>query len=79
VAAGEGPDLGRELSLRHRRALESSARRLDRALAALEGGAPLDQVAQELAAATDALDEVSGRTTPEDLLDRIFARFCLGK
>lgn len=78
-AAGEGPDLGRELSLRHRRALESSARHLDRALEALEGGAPLDQVAQELAQATDALDEVSGRTTPEDLLDRIFARFCLGK
>ena len=50
--------------------------------AAAEGlalGAPLDLVAQELRGATDALDGISGRTTPEDLLSRIFARFCLGK
>jgi tRNA U34 5-carboxymethylaminomethyl modifying GTPase MnmE/TrmE len=36
-------------------------------------------VAEGLRAACDALDGIQGRTTPEDLLDRIFARFCLGK
>jgi len=76
---GGAEGLGRELSVRHRHALEVSAAELDRALAELASGAPLDLVAQGLAAATGALDEVSGRTTPEDLLDRIFARFCLGK
>ena len=25
------------------------------------------------------LDEVHGNSTPDDLLDRIFSRFCLGK
>jgi tRNA modification GTPase len=39
----------------------------------------LDLAAEALRAATDALDDIAGRTTPEDLLDRIFARFCLGK
>jgi tRNA modification GTPase len=71
--------LGRELSVRHRHALEASARELRASLGALRAGAPLDLVAESLRVATDALDDVSGRTTPEDLLDRIFARFCLGK
>jgi tRNA modification GTPase len=35
--------------------------------------------AVELQDALAALDEVDGRSTPEDVLDRIFARFCLGK
>ncbi|MEZ6017064.1 MAG: GTPase [Planctomycetota bacterium] len=48
----------------------------DRALA---DGLPLDLIAQHLRDGTDELDEITGRTTPEDLLDRIFARFCLGK
>jgi len=30
-------------------------------------------------AATDALDDITGETTPEAVLDRLFARFCLGK
>jgi tRNA modification GTPase len=76
--AGE-PRLGRELSLRHRHALESSRRELAAALELLASGAPLDLAAEALRAATDALDDIAGRTTPEDLLDRIFARFCLGK
>jgi tRNA modification GTPase len=40
---------------------------------------PLELLAEELRAATAHLDEITGRTTPEDLLDQIFARFCLGK
>ena len=77
--AGPGGGLGRELSLRHRHALLVSSAHLEQALAELAAGAPLDLVAQGLRGATDALDEISGRTTPEDVLDRIFARFCLGK
>ncbi|MEL6716598.1 MAG: tRNA uridine-5-carboxymethylaminomethyl(34) synthesis GTPase MnmE, partial [Planctomycetota bacterium] len=52
---------------------------LDRAAEALSAGVPLDLVAEELRDATEALDGITGRTTPEDLLTRIFARFCLGK
>ncbi|MCZ6597151.1 MAG: 50S ribosome-binding GTPase [Planctomycetota bacterium] len=78
--AGAAPlGLVRELSARHRRALGKSHAELARAIAMLSCEAPLDLAADSLRAATDALDDIRGRTTPEDLLDRIFARFCLGK
>jgi tRNA modification GTPase len=77
--AGAGSGLGRELSARHLRALEEAGRRVREALAGLEAGQPLDLFAEGLRGATEALDSITGRTTPEDVLDRIFARFCLGK
>ncbi len=76
---GESPTLERELTQRHQRGLEIAARELGRALELSRSGAPLDLVAEHLRAATLGLDEIRGTTTPEDLLDRIFARFCLGK
>ena len=42
-------------------------------------GLPLDLVAETMRSATGELDGITGATTPEDLLDRIFAGFCLGK
>ncbi len=78
-AAAPRADLGRELSARHRSALDRAREEVDRARAGLRSGAPLDQVAEILRGATDALDAIGGRTTPEDLLDRIFASFCIGK
>jgi tRNA U34 5-carboxymethylaminomethyl modifying GTPase MnmE/TrmE len=36
-------------------------------------------VAAHLRRAIDALDEVTGRSMGADLLDRIFARHCIGK
>jgi len=74
-----GSSLGRDLFLRHRGALEEARRSLLQARAELGQGASLDLVAETLRGATLALDVIGGRTTPEDLLDRIFARFCLGK
>ncbi len=72
------------LGARHLQSLEEARSGVDQARRGLRGaeeggGAPLDQVAEDLRCATDALDGVVGRTTPEDLLDRIFAQFCLGK
>ena len=70
---------GFQVSARHREALSAAHEALTTVLAELAQGAPLDLVAEGLRAATVALDGITGRTTPEDLLDRIFARFCLGK
>ncbi len=67
------------LGPRHLAALEAASLRASAALEALQGGIPLDLVAEDLKHATDCLDEIAGRTVPEDLLDRIFAQFCLGK
>ena len=40
---------------------------------------PLDFVSIDLRAALDALGEITGETATADLLDRIFAEFCIGK
>jgi len=42
-------------------------------------GAPLELVASDIAAAADALGAITGIVTSEDVLDRVFAEFCIGK
>lgn len=76
---GAGGSARAGLAARHVEALRTAEQSSRAAAEGLSLGAPLDLVAQELREATDALDGISGRTTPEDLLTRIFARFCLGK
>jgi len=65
--------------LRHRQALERAAAALDRAAAALDGRLPLELGAADLHAARRALGEIVGEYATEDLLQRIFAEFCIGK
>lgn len=81
LGGGGTPRAGvaRELTTRHKHSLREAKRELADSLAALDVGLALDLFAESLRAATDHLDRITGRTTPEDLLDRIFARFCLGK
>ncbi len=66
-------------SARHRDALRRASEHLDAALAALTGSLPLDFVAIDIRAALEALGEITGETATADLLDRIFAEFCIGK
>ena len=69
----------RELSERHVEALRRSRGSVTEARALLASQGPLDLVAECLRAALDALDAIAGHTSPEDVLDALFARFCLGK
>lgn len=71
--------VARELGERHVAALEHARERLDEALALARARGPLDLIAEALRAALERLDEIEGHSSPEDLLDRIFARFCIGK
>jgi tRNA modification GTPase len=73
------PGPARALGLRHRRALEIAREALQEGMDGIAAALPLDLAAEALRHATNALDGIQGRTTPEDVLDRIFARFCLGK
>jgi tRNA modification GTPase len=66
-------------SARHQEALRRVAEHLRASLASLEQGLPLDFVSIDLRAAYDALGEVTGETASDDLLDRIFSEFCIGK
>ena len=64
--------------LRQRRALETAAGALARAENALQGG-EAETVAEDLRATFRALDRMVGRIGAEDVLDAVFASFCLGK
>ena len=51
-----------------------------RAAALAEGGSLSEEfVLADLTEARAAFEEVSGRRAPEDLLEHIFSRFCIGK
>jgi tRNA modification GTPase len=66
-------------SARHQEALRRAAENLRASLISLEQGLPLDFVSIDLRAAFDSLGEVTGETASDDLLDRIFSEFCIGK
>ncbi len=64
---------------RHLEALDRAAAYLRQALAELEAGQMLDLAAENLRLAQNALGEITGEVTADDLLGRIFAEFCIGK
>jgi tRNA modification GTPase len=76
--AGE-PDAVLTINARQNAALERSAQALDRADGVLRAGGGLELVSIELRDALDALGEVIGATTNEDILTRLFQNFCIGK
>jgi tRNA modification GTPase len=65
--------------VRHRAALERALAELDAFAAARAEGADAAAAATHLRAAVGALDDLIGVVTPEDVLDRVFASFCVGK
>lgn len=65
---------------RHLQALRRSLEHLEQARVQLVAGAPaLELLAEELRLAHNALGEITGVFTPDDLLGQIFSRFCIGK
>ncbi len=66
-------------SARHQEALRRASEHLQASLVPLEQGLPLDFVSIDLRAAYDALGEITGETASDDLLDKIFSEFCIGK
>jgi tRNA modification GTPase len=64
---------------RHRAALERALTELDGFWAARQAGVDAAAAATHLRAAVSALDDLVGAVTPDDVLDRVFAAFCVGK
>ncbi|MGH8503000.1 MAG: tRNA uridine-5-carboxymethylaminomethyl(34) synthesis GTPase MnmE [Gammaproteobacteria bacterium] len=75
-AGGEGLFVARR---RHLHALQSARQALARADEALNALSAGELLAEELRAAQQALSEITGAFTSEDLLSRIFSSFCIGK
>jgi tRNA modification GTPase len=64
---------------RHKAALVRGARFLSDAALALSSGQPPELVAVDLQGARDALEEIIGAVKSDDILERIFSSFCIGK
>ncbi|HYX83252.1 MAG TPA: hypothetical protein VE714_12710, partial [Gemmatimonadales bacterium] len=64
---------------RHRAALDRARLELDAFWDARARGVDAVAAATHLRAAVLALDDLIGAVTPEDVLDRVFAAFCVGK
>ncbi|MFQ5542180.1 MAG: tRNA uridine-5-carboxymethylaminomethyl(34) synthesis GTPase MnmE, partial [Candidatus Binatia bacterium] len=64
---------------RHKAALERAEESLTEAVKVLKGGFPPEIVAVELQEAKEGLEEVIGVVTNDNILERIFSQFCIGK
>ncbi len=77
--AGEAPAGQILTNARQAEAVGRAAAAIGRAKAALEGGMTADAVLTDAEDALSALGELTGRTLRDDLVGRIFERFCVGK
>jgi tRNA modification GTPase len=76
-STGESVFLARE---RHLQALQAARGHLEAAHEhAQQGNRALELLAEELRLAAQRLAEITGEFSADDLLGRIFARFCIGK
>ncbi len=67
------------INSRHQEALGRARAATLRTLGSLRAGRTLELVAVDLRIAANAVGEIVGKTTTEDLLDIIFSQFCIGK
>jgi tRNA modification GTPase len=66
-------------SIRHEQLLRESAMYLDKAREAAVAAIPHEMLLLDLYAALRPIDAVTGATTADDILNRIFSTFCIGK
>ena len=64
---------------RHLDSLARARRNVDEAYRQLQERRAGELVAEELRGAQQALNEITGEFTSDDLLGRIFSSFCIGK
>lgn len=66
-------------SLRHEQLLTESGKALSQARTATSEGIPHEMLLLDLYAALRPIDAITGATTADDILNRIFSTFCIGK
>lgn len=78
-SSGAMPPGGLVVSARHRNSLVKALDGLARVRDAFSCGLGREFVATDLRWSLDRLGEITGETTTEDILERIFSDFCIGK
>ena len=66
-------------NVRHHEALRRGRVALAYAMESLDARMPPELIAVDLRSSLDSVGEIVGKTTTEDILDRIFSQFCIGK
>ncbi len=66
-------------SVRHEQLLRETGEALEQARAAAGFGIPHEMLLLDLYAALRPIDAITGATTADDILNRIFSTFCIGK
>ena len=83
MAVGNETELGETLAcapnVRHRAILDEALAAGRRCGEAMRAGVSVDLLAVDVQSALDHLGDIIGLTTPDDVLDEIFSRFCIGK
>jgi tRNA modification GTPase len=79
VKALSGADFPAATQARHRRDLITAQQHLTRGRRAMALRAQVELAAEDVRLAARALARVNGQIDAEDVLDRVFARFCIGK
>ena len=76
-----GRDLGSEMvtNERHVSDLRKAQAALEQATVAIKSGAPGEVISFEIDEGLTALSSIVGETTAQDILDKIFSQFCIGK
>lgn len=67
------------LNVRHVECIDDAIEAIDRAAERISAGDGCELLALELREALDALGQILGSVTPDDVLGRIFSSFCIGK
>jgi len=78
-AGAETPDGVMVTNLRHHDALERARESLSQAKESVATGMADELVAVDVRAAADALGEITGAITTDEILEQIFSTFCIGK
>jgi tRNA modification GTPase len=65
--------------VRHRNAIYRAEEGIRQAEISLKKGMSQEFVALDLRVALEAIGEITGQTTTDDILDKIFSEFCIGK
>ncbi len=78
-SGSEGRDTPLISDRRHRHALVGAMEALGRFRLGLQRDDPPECSALELREALQSLGEITGETAPDEILDKIFSRFCIGK